>query len=84
MDQNKTRLPAGKIIIPRSWFPVVRKSVVCRSGNKQTGIVWSVNVPNADIFFAANSVLGTIFIHATKLIEIVHDRSCWAKSLEIP
>ena len=37
---------------------------------------------NADIFFASNTVLGAIFVHATKLIVIVHDRFSVVKSFE--
>ena len=51
-------------------------------GDPEPGLVWSVNVSNADIFFASNTVLGAIFIHATKLIETIHDRFSVVKSLE--
>ena len=41
---------------------------------KQPRVVRTVNVPNADISLAPNAVFGTIYILATKLIKIVHDR----------
>ena len=39
--------------------------------------VFSIKGADADIFSAANAVLGAVFIQATKLIEIVHKDVPW-------
>jgi hypothetical protein len=48
---------------------------------QQSGVVWTVGGTDADIFFAPNTVLGTVFILTTKFIEIVHDRFLWFQVL---
>jgi hypothetical protein len=50
-----------------------RKGLFANQAVQQSRIVRAVSSANADIFFAPNTVLETLFILTTKRIEIVHD-----------
>jgi hypothetical protein len=87
-------VPLGHMLDDRNYFflrqPRVEKNRVAVLGKsffalqtiQQPGVVFPVSRANADIISAPNAAFFTIFIQATKLFEVVHDRLLYAKSLQ--